>query len=191
MFRRGFKTWAEEAALRVRKKLELPVASPLNPFQLAKLLSVTVLAPQDLIDLPDDLRTRLVSDHRDSWSAITVTDGHVHLIVINPSHAPSRTNSNLAHELAHLILDHEPSMMFLSPNSGSAIRTHNPLQEEEANWLAGCLLLPRQALLSIRRRRLTDERACAEYGVSPGMLRFRLSATGVDIQLSHARRTKR
>jgi len=38
-------------------------------------------------------------------------------------------------------------MMFMSPNSGMALRTHNEEQEEEANWLAGCLLLPREALL--------------------------------------------
>jgi hypothetical protein len=31
MFRRGFKTWAEEIALRVRHKLNLPDAAPLDP----------------------------------------------------------------------------------------------------------------------------------------------------------------
>src|SRR5712664_668675 len=137
MFRRGFKTWAEEIAVRVRQKLKLPLASPLDPWQLAELLSVVVLTPDELDDLPDDCRRRLTNDHSENWSAITVANGKHHLIVINSAHAKTRRNSDLAHELAHVILGHEPSMMFASPGSGIALRTHNREQEDEANWLAG------------------------------------------------------
>ena len=76
-------------------------------------------------------------------------------------------------------------MMFASPGSGIALRTHNKEQEDEASWLAGCLLIPRDALFSIRRRRLSDEEACREYGVSSAMLDFDKCA-GVDIQLRRA-----
>ena len=191
MFRRGFKTWAEEIALRVRHKLKLPPTAPLDPLSLAELLSVVVAGPDDLQDFPDDCKRRLVNDHSENWSAITVVNGKHHLIVINTSHAPTRRNSDLAHELAHLILGHEPSMMFASPGSSIALRTHNKEQEDEAHWLAGCLLLPRDALLSIRRRRMTDDEACGEYGVSSAMLRFRLNASGVDIQLRRAGKWRR
>jgi Zn-dependent peptidase ImmA (M78 family) len=187
MFRRGFKTWAEEIAVRVRHKLGKAADDPLDPGELANLLSVPVLELDDLRDLPIDCKHRLANEHSDSWSAITVTSGKHHLIVINSSHALTRRNSDLAHELAHLILGHEPSLMFVSPNSGTVLRTHNKEQEEEANWLAGCLLLPREALLSIRRRRLRDADACREYFVSPAMLRFRLNISGVDIQLRRAK----
>ena len=188
MFRRGFKTWAEEIALRVRHKLKLHPESPLDPYQLAELLSVPVVGPEELRDLPADCRDRLANESSDSWSAVTVGRQEHHLIVVNTSHALTRRNSDLAHELAHLILGHEPSMMFVSPSSGTALRTHNKEQEDEANWLAGCLLLPRDALFSIRRRRLTDEGACREYLVSRAMLRFRLNASGVDIQLRRTRK---
>lgn len=186
MFRRGFKTWAEEIALRVRHKLKLPATAPLDPFQLAGLLSVVVLGPDEVSGLPDECKRRLTSHHSENWSAITVANGNHHLIVVNTAHAPTRRNSDLAHEMAHVILGHEPSMMFASPASGIALRTHNKEQEDEANWLAGCLLLPRDALFSIRRRRLSDEEACQEYGVSLAMLRFRLNASGVDIQIQRA-----
>jgi len=188
MFRRGFKTWAEEVALRVRHKLELAPAAPLDVLKLAELLSVPILSPDALPAFPDDCKRRLTSVHSDVWSAITVTNGKHYLIVMNTAHAPTRRNSDLAHELAHVILGHEPSMMFASPGSGIALRTHNKEQEDEANWLAGCLLLPRDALFSIRRRRLINEEACREYGVSPAMLRFRLNASGVNIQLRRAGR---
>lgn len=187
MFRRGFKTWAEQTSARVRQKLKLVPSSPLDPLQLAEMLRVIVIGPTDLTELADDVRHRLLNDHGDNWSAITVTDGQTHLVVENSSHAPTRRHSNLAHELAHIILGHEPSMMFMSPNSGLALRTYNEDQEQEADWLAGCLLLPRDALLTIRRRRLSDEEACSQYGVSPPMLRFRFNITGVDVQLKRAR----
>jgi Zn-dependent peptidase ImmA (M78 family) len=191
MFRRGFKTWAEQTSVRVRQKLKVSPSSPLDPFRLAELLGVSVVAPKDLSDLPEDIQRRLVADHRDCWSAITVTDGRGHLIVTNPSHAQTRLNSSLAHEIAHIILGHEPSMMFMSPNSGMALRTHNEEQEEEANWLAGCLLLPREALMLIRRTGLSDDDACSEYGVSSAMFRFRFNVTGVDVQLRHTRGQRR
>lgn len=191
MFRRGFKTWAEQTSLRVRQNLELSPSSPLDPFRLAELLGVSVVSPNDLAELGDDIRHRLVNDHRDCWSAITVTDGSGHLIVTNPAHARTRLHSDLAHEIAHIVLGHEPSMMFMSPNSGMALRTHNEEQEEEANWLAGCLLLPRKAVMFIRRRGMPDEQACSEYGVSGAMLRFRLNVTGVDVQMRRARGLRR
>lgn len=73
--------------------------------------------------------------------------------------------------------------MFVMPQSGIALRTHNREQEDEANWLAGCILLPRDALLQIRRLGLTDAQVCTEYGVSLAMFRFRINATGVDVQV--------
>ncbi len=191
MFRRGFKAWAEQTSVRVRQQLKIPSSSPLNPLQLAGLLGVPVLAPEELPELSGTIRSRLLNQYRNHWSAVTVMNGRSHLIVANSAHAPTRRNSSLAHELAHIILDHEPSMMFMSPKSGMAIRTHNEEQEEEANWLAGCLLLPREALLSIRRRRLPDEDVCSEYGVSPAMLRFRVNITGVDVQLRRLRKHTR
>ncbi len=191
MFRRGFKTWAEETALRVRHKLGVSAIAPLDLYRLADLLSVPVLSPDEVPELPEGTSQRLRNEYSDNWSAITVANGRHHLIVINTGHAPRRRNSDLAHELSHLILGHEPSMMFLSPASGTALRTHNNEQEDEASWLAGCLLLPRDALLSIRKRRLADGDACQEYSVSPAMLRFRLNASGVDIQLRRGKKWQR
>ena len=183
MLRRGFKTWSEQTALRARQKLKLSPSSPLDPVRLAELLGLFVLQPNDLSDLGEELRLRLVNVHRDCWSAITVSDGSCHLIVVNSSHAKTRLNSSLAHEIAHIILGHEPSMMFMNSTSRMALRTYNEEQEEEANWLGGCLLLPREALMLIRRTGRSDEDACSDYGVSSAMLRFRFNVTGVDAQL--------
>ena len=191
MFRRGFKTWSEQTSARIRQKLGLPEDSPLDLIRVAESLGVFVASPQELSDLDAISRDRLLGANSDEWSALTVTDGSNSLIVLNASHAPSRRNSDLAHEIAHIILGHEPSKMFISSTSNFAIRTHDASQEEEAAWLAGTLLLPRLALLRLRRENIGDEEACKRYAVSPVMLRYRRSVTGVDVQLGRMSRWKR
>jgi Zn-dependent peptidase ImmA (M78 family) len=183
VFPRGFKTWAEQTSARARQQLKLSSISPLDPFALAGVLDVYIMTPDDLSDLPAKVRRRLLTEFSDHWSAITVMSGNHHLIVTNSAHASTRRNSSLAHELAHIILGHEPSLMFMTPKSGLALRTHNDEQEEQANWLAGALLLPRDALVAIRRSGTSDERACREYGVSSAMLKFRMNVSGVNVQL--------
>jgi len=183
MFRRGFKSSSEETSLKIRRKLQIAPHAPLDPAAVAKLLAIPIIEPGQLTDLPSDVRSRLLSAHSNEWSAITVSFGKSHLIVVNPTHAPTRSNSSLAHEIAHVILGHEPSMMYMTPRAGVMLRTHNKEQEEEANWLAGCILLPREALLRVRRLRTPDGEICTQYGISPAMLRFRLNATAVDLQI--------
>jgi Zn-dependent peptidase ImmA (M78 family) len=85
------------------------------------------------------------------------------------------------HELAHLLLEHEPGNVFFGAN-GLALRTHNKDQEDEARWFAACLLLNRECLFLIRRKRWTAAQACAHFGVSGEMLSFRQQTSGVDRQ---------
>jgi hypothetical protein len=47
---------------------------------------------------------------------------------------PQPANSSLAHEIAHILLGHEPSIMFVMPQSEIVLRTHNKEQEDDANW---------------------------------------------------------
>jgi Zn-dependent peptidase ImmA (M78 family) len=86
------------------------------------------------------------------------------------------------HELAHIFLGHKPTMLFMDPSADLALRTHDNAQEEEASWLAGCLLLAREVLLHIKATRLSDESACRQYGVSAKMLLYRMNVSGVNLQ---------
>jgi Zn-dependent peptidase ImmA (M78 family) len=187
MARREFKMWAEETALSVREELSLSSAAPLDPFKLAEWLSVPVVVPEELHRLPDECKDRLLIEHSNNWSAVTITIGKEHLIVLNSARAVVQRKIDLAHELAHVILHHESSDQFATPGGIIALRIYSNEEEEEACWLAACLLLPRDALFYIRRRGLTDEEACAEYGITEATLRFRCRVRG-DVRL---RRTKR
>lgn len=54
--------------------------------------------------------------------------------------------------------------------------------EEEAMWLSGCLLLSREALLSIKRSGLSNSDVCHKYSVSSDLSTFRMNKTGVNYQ---------
>lgn len=182
MFKRGFKTWCEESAVSIRLKQGLPTSAPLHGTDLAKELNAEVLSPSDLPGMPEDCVERLLGEHAGSWSAFTIPVDPRPLIIYNPMHSAARQNSDLMHELSHILLGHEPGMVFIDPHTSLALRVHDKNQEEEASWLSGCLLLPREALLEIKRRRLSDELVCSEYMVSQQMLRYRMNTSGVNLQ---------
>ncbi|MGO8731861.1 MAG: ImmA/IrrE family metallo-endopeptidase [Terracidiphilus sp.] len=187
MFKRGFKTYCEQVTEAVRRQLGLSVWEPLGALVLAESLKARVVTPDQLPTLAPDARHRLVNEHAEVWSAITIS-ATPPLVVYNPTHKAARRNSDLMHEMAHLLLEHVPSTVYIDPRTRVALRRHDRQQEEQATWLAGCLLLPRAALVRIRQLRISDADACARYVVSLDMLRFRMGTSGVDIQFR--RRTK-
>lgn len=184
---RGFKTRCEEMSRSLRTELGLDSFAPLQAETLASYLGVYLWSVEDLGLTPDDVAQLVVNDP-DSWSAITVSAAGLEAIILNPKHRRGRYSSDVMHELAHLLLDHEPSTLFFAGQEDLALRGFNKDAEEEANWLAGALLLPRDALVRLRAKRCPLEVACDEFGVSRQMLEFRMRVTGVERQF--ARRNK-
>jgi Zn-dependent peptidase ImmA (M78 family) len=181
-FPHGFKSRCEALSLQLRHRLRIGPSDALPPETLAKYVGVTLWSLQELSRLSLEVRGRLEGDFKGEWSAVTIVAGPSPVIVFNSAHSRRRRASTLMHELSHVLLDHTPGNMFFGA-SGLALRTYDPAQESEADWLAGCLLLPREALLEARKRGVTDEELCGRYGVSGDMLRFRINATGVERQL--------
>ena len=184
---RGFKARCEQMARSLRVAIGLTAIDPLSPEALASYLNVHVLSLNDVGVSNDDLRQLLDVDP-ESWSAITVSGYGREAIIPNPAQMNGRHASNVMHELAHLILGHKPTTVFFLENADLALRGYDPHIEEEASWLAGALLLPRDALASCKRRGLPEAEVCDIYGVSPQMLKFRLGVTGVNRQFQRRRR---
>ena len=187
MYRRGFKTWCETVSAQRRRLLKLATHEPLCPRKLARQLGVIVKTPAEIPGLKPETLTRLLAQDPDSWSAVTVAEDSVHLVIVNSQHSARRRSSDLMHELAHIIIGHEPSWASETEGGVMILSSFDRNKEDEANWLSGALLLPREALLHIRRRRIADEVACEEYGCSQDMLTYRLRVTGVDIQMNRSR----
>ena len=184
---RGFKTRCEEMSRSLRTELGLDPFAPLSAERLASYLGVYLWSVENLGLTPDDV-AQLVDNDPDSWSAITVSAAGLEAIILNPKHRRGRYSSDVMHELAHLLLGHEPSTMFFAGQENLALRGFNKDAEDEANWLAGALLLPRDALVKLRAKRCPPEAACDEFGVSRQMLEFRTRVTGVERQFSRTRR---
>ena len=185
--RRGFKTWCETTAESYRNALGLKPVDPLNPKELAAHLGVIVWRPEDVPELSEESLRRLTNHDSDSWSAVTIRHDDAKLTIVNSAHAETRQRSNLSHELAHIILDHEPGRIDLSREGHLLLSSYEREQEEEADWLSGTLLVPRAGLL-IAYRSTRDPRSLANrFGVSVDMLNWRLRMTGVATQARRAR----
>ena len=187
MFARGFKTWCETIALQHRRTLRLRPTDPLKPQAVAASLGVPVYGIEEVPGLDTQVLHTLLHEDSDSWSAVTITNGRKSVIILNSSHSGGRPASDLMHELAHVIIGHTPSRVDVTEDGALILNTYDRQQEDEANWLAGSLLLPRDALMWIRKQGLDPQAAAREYGVSAQMLQYRLNVTGVDYQLGRGR----
>lgn len=184
--RRGFKADAERHAARLRSELGVPASAQVNLIQLGQHIGVSVKSAEQLVSL-EKLR-RLDELQPGCWSAATfhMPDGRV-IAVTNPvGSSDARRSSDLAHEMSHILLKHE--VRKVQRVGAFSFFDCDPEQEEEANWLGGCLLLPRPLLLAAAKQGMSAEQLAETYGVSVQMARFRLNASGVYFQAKAAAR---
>lgn len=179
-FERGFKSWSENTSSSIRTRLGLTKVSPLSPFDLAKYLKVYLIEPKDIMGLSTETINYLTLKNGDEWSAVTL-QSDINVIVINPSHSERRKASTIMHELSHIIRQHTPSNVYIN-DTGVTFRSFNTFQEAEADWLAGTLLLPRDALIHCRYNKYSNEEACKIYGVSTSLFTYRMNISGVNRQ---------
>lgn len=188
MLKRGFKAQSERRSVEIRKKFGLQPDAPLSARKVAAAYHILVWTEADIAGVSKDDLVQLTVTDPDSWSAFTMRVGEKHLIVVNSRQSEPRQNSVIMHELSHILLGHELTSAGLTADGHFVPTSYDQDQEDEADWLAGTLLLPRPALLKIRRLGLTDHQAQASFQVSEQMLTWRIRMTGVDYQLSNSRR---
>jgi Zn-dependent peptidase ImmA (M78 family) len=185
--RRGFKSTAERLAEDIRARQGVGDVDPVVLERVAADMGVDIVAADELVE-----RSRLeelAAIQSDAFSAATFERANGRkAIVYNPLHSQGRNRSNQAHELAHILLDHEVRTI---ERVGSFIYfTCDSEQEEEADWLGGCLLLPRALLLKAAFAGLGSVEIAEKFGTSEPMARFRLNASGVLVQVGRARAKK-
>lgn len=174
--RRGFtKVKAEDIALELRAELSLGIDAPLDALKLADLLALPVLAITDLVDLDANTRRYFTTGSgRALFSAATVyLSPQRRAIIVNPSHAKTRKGNSVCHEVGHVVLEHSPE----EPLSLEA-RSWNGEQEDEADYLAGALLIPRDAAHAAAKAGRLDAEIAAQFGVSLAVARMRMNKTG-------------
>lgn len=182
--RPGFKTEAEKTARLVRAELGLGPLDALDCFALAEAWGIPVVSLEELREdgATDRSVGRLLSEDA-GFSATTVVLGTKRLIVYNPRQPPGRSASSLAHELSHLILEHEAA-----PAIGiGGCRHWDGVQEAEADWLGAAMLVPRESALEWMRQNSDLEEGAQNFGVSVELFRWRVNHTGVVRQVAAGR----
>ena len=194
--RRGFKAEAERHAAHLRDAIGASEHQTMRLPDLARHLKVAVLSAERALGGLGLLRA-LDQEQRGAWSAATlIVPGRTVVVynpitmdgeVLNPAQAQcdGRTRSNVAHEFAHLVLRHE--LRHIQRIGEHTFFACDHEQEEEANWLAGALLLPRALLVAAARRGDTDDEIRRANAVTLPMARFRLNATGARMQAARGR----
>ncbi len=188
-FRRGFKTECDEIVVEVRGELKLARYAPFDPFAYAADLLIPCEPVSCLAEngCPSAALDHVSGAGRDDFSAITVYRGTRRRIFYNQDNSPSRQRSDVAHELSHVLLEHEPAPIFDTEGT----RAWNAEQEREAAWLGGALLVPKHVALMVARRGTAVEEAAERYGVSAQLMQWRLRASGALKRVGYERAGKR
>ena len=171
--RHGFKAEAEYYAGLYRHELGLDPHAPLCPRRLAEHLAVPIKELSTHPGVPKEIKDYWQSNAEFTFSGLIITDGAYKEIVHNDFHHARRQNSNIAHELAHIILGHPLAVPILSNGE----RAYDPEIEEEAKWLGATLLLPKKSTVHIVLHSLSLEYVQQEYGVSSELIRYRVQVT--------------
>jgi hypothetical protein len=182
--RHGFKSEAERTADLVRGDLGLGPLDRLECFALAEAWGIPVVSLGELRDDgASEASIRRLMSSEAGFSATTIVVGPRRLIVYNPRHEAGRKASSLARELAHVILEHEPA-----PAIGvGGCRNWDGVQEAEADWLGGALLVPRSGALAWMLESGDIEAGASNFGVSLELFRWRINHTGVVRQAAKER----
>lgn len=194
--RRGFKAEAERHATSLRAQIGAGEYETIRLPALARHLKVSVLSAERVLG-GVELLMALHEEQRGVWSAATLPVPGRTVVVYNPitfdgdvlspadAQHDGRTRSNVAHEFAHLVLRHELRQIQRIGEHTFFACDHE--QEEEANWLAGALLLPRPLLVAAARRGDTPDEIAAAHFVTTQMAKWRLDTTGARMQAARGR----
>lgn len=181
--RRGFKAEAERRATDLRTKIGLAPAASATSEQLAAAAGITIVDAATLIDV--ERLVELENIQAFAFSACTFEIRERRIIVTNPLRSGGRRNSDVAHELSHVLLEHD--LAEVRDVGGMFFRTCEPGEEEEATSLGGTLLLPRPLLLKAAAKGWGADEVAEMHGVTTEMARYRLNTTGVQRQVAAAR----
>jgi Zn-dependent peptidase ImmA (M78 family) len=182
-YRRGFKSYANTIAMQVRSDFQLRAVDRLDPWALAQDLEIPMWPLSDLAEAPDAV-AHLTKGEPEAFSAVTVFQGTKRTIIYNDAHVRGRQASDIAHELAHGLLQHRPTPAL----NDQGCRLWDQGIEDEARWLGGVLLIPEDGALWIVREGMSEVDAAEPFGVTPPMVRYRVNVTGAKKRVARAQR---
>jgi hypothetical protein len=178
VLRRGFKAEAERKSEKCRSDLGLSKFASLDAFQLASHLAIPIVPVDTFTELPEDKLAILSNPDKFDAMWMPNEDGDK-IIIHNNHHSAKRQQSNLMHELAHILEGHSIPVEAARLCLLYGLHYYNKEQEEEAKFLGSCLQISRPALQWAIKNGLTPDQISDHFNASIEMVRFRLNASGV------------
>lgn len=194
LLKRGFATKAEQLSIDYRAKLSLQAWSRLDALELADFLHIKVYSACDFIQDPEDLDKLAGINGFDNcgWSALTMpTEAGNRIIIHNPFHSEARQQSDIMHELSHIICEHKQPENSLGQQVPFWMRTYDATQEAEANFLGAALLLSKACLFWALKREMAIDDIARHFVASIEMVNYRLNISGVAKQVTYKKRSAR
>lgn len=165
---------AEEMAAEFRRDLGLKVHEQLPAQVLAEHLGLYVFPMSDLVQD----QQALANLYKGNVSGLTLPNHQgKRLILYNSSHAKTRQESTIMHEIAHNVLNHH-QIADKSIQFSMFGRSYDPTLEEEANVLGGTLQIPKEGLNFLLKQNLDKAQIAAAFGASPDMVFYRYNKCG-------------
>jgi Zn-dependent peptidase ImmA (M78 family) len=180
---RGFKTLAEKISEDLRKELRIAKFDPLDAFKLAAHLNAPVFSVSEVFADEPTSPQAILLNNPDLFSAMWMPNAEgIKLIIHNSNHSKFRQQSNIMHELSHIIRKHEipdeTARLCLKFN----LHYYNPIHEQEAKYLGGCLQITRAGLLWALKQGMSHTEISEYYCASHEMVKYRLGITGAERQ---------
>lgn len=180
LLKHGFKAEAERIAERCRQELGISKFDPLDAHQLAGHLNVDIFTVDEIFgdQTSHPNYSRMIDPDRFSamWMPNNLGDK---IIIHNDRHSYYRQQSNLMHELAHIIRDHTVPNESAKLCAQLGLHYVNPLHEQEAKYLGGCLQITRPGLQWGIKNLVTAEKISEHFAASIEMVKYRLGISGV------------
>jgi hypothetical protein len=188
--------------LEVRGGLGVPCTEPCAASLVAASLGYPVMTVGALARLvrdgtlagfSRDERRAGALDHLDSsgsgfHAVVLDMDGH-RLILHNGSNSPARQESDVMHELAHVLLGHDAC--YMDPRAPFLLPSRDLGMERQAEWLGAALQIPASGLLNLARRGWGPDAVAAHYGASAQLAQWRWGALGIAARVARERRARR
>lgn len=156
-----FAAECERIAIQMRRELKLWGYDPLPARRLAEHMEIQLLAPSELNMTPEDVEQAVCST---GWSAITVLT-KPYKVIYHPYVSMIQFESNIMHELAHVLRGHKPEQLGLISDFRVA-RKYSKRQEYEADALGLALQFPQIALHYVRQRKIAINDIVESYSIS-------------------------
>lgn len=165
----AFRARCERIAVDLRYEVGRRPTAPLPAQVILDKLEIGVITPDQIPRITSEQAYLL--NNADDWFG-ALLPFQPPQIVVHPHQSPSRLQSTLMHEIAHVILEH-PYIGF--DEHGLPLR--DVRCEIEATHLGGCMQLPRLAVRWAVDRRMTVEQTAVHFAASLEMVRYRANLT--------------